>query len=152
MDVILPIIIAILVVISIGYFYSRSLPKVSYSHLLGSDIKMIFIVRTDLGMNKGKIAAQCCHGCLSLFKKYSKIHIRVYKKWFNSGQKKIVVRCNSEDALLKLAAQASASKIPFNIVIDAGHTQVDPDSKTVLALGPACDSILKPITGQLKLL
>lgn len=152
MDVILPIVVACVVIISIAYIYSRSFKEVSDSHLLGTDLKMVFVVRSDLGMTKGKIAAQCCHGCLSLFRKYSKIHIAVYNRWFRKGQKKIVLRCGSEDALLKLAAQASERKIPFNIVIDAGHTQVEPESKTVLALGPASDSILKLITGQLKLL
>ena len=29
--------------------------------------KMVLVVRTDLGMTKGKAAAQCCHACLAAY-------------------------------------------------------------------------------------
>lgn len=32
------------------------------------DTKMVFLVRTDLNMSKGKIAAQCSHACLGSYK------------------------------------------------------------------------------------
>ena len=32
-----------------------------------NDIKMVFIVRKDLNMRKGKLAAQVAHGCLNSF-------------------------------------------------------------------------------------
>lgn len=31
------------------------------------DCKMIMVARTDLGMGKGKIAAQCCHAAVNLY-------------------------------------------------------------------------------------
>ena len=32
-------------------------------------MKQVMIVRTDLKMRKGKIAAQCCHGAIGAYKK-----------------------------------------------------------------------------------
>ena len=32
-------------------------------------MKQVMIVRTDLKMGKGKIAAQCCHGSIGAYKK-----------------------------------------------------------------------------------
>lgn len=36
---------------------------------LGRNHKMVFVVRTDLGMGKGKIAAQCCHAAVMCYQK-----------------------------------------------------------------------------------
>ena len=41
-------------------------------------MKQVMIVRTDLKMGKGKIAAQCCHGSIGSYKKASPEKIR---KW-----------------------------------------------------------------------
>ena len=53
-----------------------SLPY-SYSIKLRDEImKQVMVVRTDLKMGKGKIAAQCCHACLGAYKKCDKDKIR----------------------------------------------------------------------------
>jgi PTH2 family peptidyl-tRNA hydrolase len=31
---------------------------------VGDDLKLVLLVRNDLGMSPGKIAAQCCHAAL----------------------------------------------------------------------------------------
>ena len=41
-------------------------------------MKQAMIVRTDLKMGKGKIAAQCCHGAIGAYKKSPQDKIR---KW-----------------------------------------------------------------------
>lgn len=51
---------------------------------------------------------------------------------------------------IKEAAQ-KAGLVTY-IVADAGRTQIAAGSETVLAIGPAPESILKTITGHLKLL
>ena len=42
--------------------------------------------------------------------------------------------------------------IPVHIVVDAGRTQIAPDSKTVIALGPADADLIDSVSGHLKLL
>ena len=53
---------------------------------------------------------------------------------------------------MQLAAAASNSGLMSYLVVDAGRTQIAPNSKTVLAIGPAPKSQLDEITGHLKLL
>ena len=47
-------------------------------------MKQVIIVRTDLKMGKGKIAAQCCHGSLGSYKRASSDKI---KEEMNPGDK-----------------------------------------------------------------
>ena len=48
-------------------------------------------------------------------------------------------------------AQAAAQGVVFYLVQDAGHTQVAPGSRTVLAVGPAPEVLCDQITGEFKL-
>ena len=72
--------------------------------------------------------------------------------WDRNGAMKIAVRVQDEDELLLLEAQARSLSLPAYLVVDAGHTQIAPNTNTVLAIGPAPHSVLDAITGQLKLL
>ena len=48
--------------------------------------------------------------------------------------------------------QATEHGIQCYIVVDAGRTQIAPNSRTVLAIGPAPVDELDTVTGHLKLL
>ena len=52
-------------------------------------MKQVMIVRTDLKMRKGKIAAQCCHGAIGAYKKSPADKIR---KWENEAYGKVVLK------------------------------------------------------------
>lgn len=112
-------------------------------------MKQIMVVRNDLKMGKGKIAAQCCHGSLGAYKKTNPEKIR---KWENEAYAKVVCKVNSLEELLELKKQAIINKVSYYLVVDAGRTQVPTSTTTVLALGPDEDEILDKITGDLKLL
>lgn len=53
--------------------------------------------------------------------------------------------------MMELYKTAKQNNVLTSIIRDAGHTQVASGSKTVIAIGPAPDSVLKKITGHLKL-
>jgi PTH2 family peptidyl-tRNA hydrolase len=53
---------------------------------------------------------------------------------------------------LALLGKAKEQGIPYYLVADAGHTQVEAGSKTVLGLGPATARQLDVVTGEMKLL
>ena len=108
-------------------------------------MKQVMIVRTELKMGKGKIAAQCCHGSIGSYKKASPEKIR---KWETTGYAKVVLK----EELSELKKQADINKVPNYLVVDAGRTQIPTSSVTVLALGPDEDEIIDKITGDLKLL
>lgn len=112
-------------------------------------MKQVMVVRNDLKMGKGKIAAQCCHGSLGAYKKTNPEKIF---KWENEAYAKVVCKVNSLEELLELKKQAIINKVSYYLVVDAGRTQVPTSTTTVLALGPDEDEILDKITGDLKLL
>ena len=107
------------------------------------------VVRTDLKMGKGKIAAQCCHGSMGVYKKTDPSKI---KKWENEAYAKVVCKVKTVDELLELKKQADEKGISTYLVVDAGRTQIPTSSVTVLALGPDEDEIIDEVTGDLKLL
>ena len=53
--------------------------------------------------------------------------------------------------MLALKEAAAKAGVCFYLVEDAGRTQIQPGSKTVLALGPAPVSVLDDIASHLKL-
>jgi len=111
--------------------------------------KQALIVRTDLGMGKGKIAAQCAHGSIAAFLKADE---EAKSAWVDSGMEKIVLKVQSEKDLAVLFQKAKKAGLPAALIQDAGHTQIEPGSKTVVGIGPAEESELDKITGELKLL
>ena len=135
---------------------------------LSTDNKMVLIVRTDLGMSKGKIAAQCAHAAVECYKKALKKTPMLLKQWEMFGQPKVtlkapdcLVQSNSiggqsekqcqEAALDALAAEAESLGIVTSLIHDAGRTQIERGSATVLGVGPSPSKIIDKITGHLKL-
>lgn len=112
-------------------------------------MKQAIVIRTDLKMGKGKIAAQASHASLASYLKsdsYSR------KAWVLHGMKKIVVKVSGEQELVKLFVKAKKEKLPSAIISDAGLTQVKSGDRTALGIGPASDDVIDKITGKLKLL
>ncbi|XP_052187942.1 uncharacterized protein LOC127798425 [Diospyros lotus] len=115
------------------------------------DFKMVLVVRNDLKMGKGKIAAQCSHATLGLYKKLLHRAPKALNRWEMCGQVKVVVKIESEEDLLVLQERAKSLNLPTHVTIDAGRTQIAPNSRTVMAiLGPA--DMVDDVTGGLKLL
>lgn len=115
------------------------------------DFKMVLVVRNDLKMGKGKIAAQCSHATLGLYKKVFYRAPKALQRWEMCGQVKVVTRVESEEELLLLQNRAKTLKLPMHITIDAGKTQIAPNTRTVMAILGPCD-IVDEVTGELKLL
>ncbi|KAI8955194.1 PTH2-domain-containing protein [Xylaria longipes] len=124
------------------------------------ECKLVLVVRTDLGMTKGKIAAQCSHATLACYKTLSRSAARqptsaeakILQRWERLGQAKIAVQVKSQDELLTLMGKARSLGITAEVIQDAGRTQIDPGSLTVLGVGPAPKSLVDQVTGGLKLL
>lgn len=111
--------------------------------------KQAIVVRTDLGMGKGKVAAQCSHASLAAYKKTS---AQARDKWEASGTEKIVLKVSGEKELLEVLEAGKAAKLPCALVKDAGHTQIPSGTATAVAVGPALEAEVDAITGKLKLL
>lgn len=119
---------------------------------LRMELKQVILVRTDLKMGKGKIAAQVAHASLGAALKAMKIHKEWFEKWIESGQAKIVLRVSSESELLEYRNKAVEVNLPTELIIDRGLTQLEPGTITCLAIGPAPSELIDKLTGSLKLL
>ncbi|EPS58198.1 hypothetical protein M569_16619 [Genlisea aurea] len=117
------------------------------------DLKMVFVVRQDLGMGAGKIASQCAHAATGIYAELIQSHRAfLLRQWERCGQAKIVVKCKNQHEMNKLKDAAESAGLPTFVVADAGRTQVSAGSKTVLAIGPGSKSSVDSVTGRLHLL
>lgn len=134
--------------------------RASTSQPITEECKLVLVVRTDLGMTKGKIAAQAGHATLACYKTLSKAASKdpngkaaqILKAWERRGQAKIAVQVKSEEELLLLQGTARSLGITAEVIADAGRTQIESGSLTVLGVGPAPKSEVDGVTGGLKLL
>ncbi len=118
--------------------------------LWGNSSKMVIVVRRDLGMGAGKIAAQAAHAAVELCRKHCTRANGVCNRWYNTGAKKVVLRVNGERELDRIAADARRHGLPVAVVHDAGKTQVTPGSKTAVSI--LGDSFkVDQVTGKLRL-
>ena len=111
-------------------------------------MKQAIVARADLGMGEGKLAAQVAHASLSAYEDASE---SARSAWKGGGQKKVVLRVNGESELFELAERARAEGLANAVVRDAGHTQLEPDTVTALAVGPGEETVVDRVTGHLSL-
>lgn len=117
--------------------------------------KQIVVIRADLGMGKGKLAAQSGHAILSAYKKAqaNKEYKSKVDVWEKTGGEKVVLKVQSEAELNEYREKAERSGIPCGEIIhDAGHTQLEPGTVTCFATLPWEEDALDKIFGSLKLL
>jgi PTH2 family peptidyl-tRNA hydrolase len=119
-----------------------------YGGSYSDPMKMVLVVRTDLGMTAGKIAAQCVHAALGCVRGSDTIPLAI---WEGSGEATVCLRCDSYAEMQALEAAAQQQGLVTYIVRDAGRTQIEAGSSTVLAIGPAVRSRIDVVTGHLKL-
>ena len=72
--------------------------------------------------------------------------VRCVESW----PQKITVKCPTLDELLQLQDACAAAGLNTYLIRDAGHTEIEPGSRTVLAVGPAPASVMDPLTRHLK--
>ncbi|MBZ3869908.1 Peptidyl-tRNA hydrolase 2, mitochondrial [Sciurus carolinensis] len=115
------------------------------------EYKMILVVRNDLKMGKGKVAAQCSHAAVSAYKQVQRRNPEVLKQWEFCGQPKVVVKAPDEETLIELLTHAKMLGLTVSLIQDAGRTQIEPGSRTVLGIGPGPADLIDKVTGHLKL-
>jgi peptidyl-tRNA hydrolase, PTH2 family len=116
-------------------------------------MKQVILIRSDLKMKGGKVAAQASHAAvgaaLLAFVRFKGL----FSEWEATGQKKVVLKVKSEQELVEIYQKAIQYNLPCYLVKDAGLTTFHgTPTLTSAALGPADEWQLDPIIGHLKLL
>jgi peptidyl-tRNA hydrolase, PTH2 family len=113
-------------------------------------VKLAVVVRTDLDMGRGKIAAQVAHAAVAAT--LAGLGTADFAAWLAEGQPKVVLRVRTAGQLEDVVRQARAGGLPVEVISDAGRTQVTPGTLTCCALGPAESQRIDAVTAGLALL
>jgi len=116
------------------------------------EFKQAIILRTDLGMGKGKMVAQGAHASLHAFQKTVEKNKEIAYAWEEEGCRKIVLRAASERELMTLFEKAKKIGLPVTYIRDAGATQLEAGTITALGIGPWKSEEIDEVTKHLKLL
>ncbi len=112
-----------------------------------SNLKQVLLIRTDLNMSKGKIAAQASHAAVEATLQSNK---KLLSKWRSEGMKKIALKVESKEQLLQLINKALEQDLTAVTITDAGHTELNPGTMSCGAIGPGPEVKIDKITGELK--
>ena len=115
------------------------------------EFKQVIVVRTDLKMGKGKIAAQSAHASVEALLKTQQKHFEWSEEWLQKGMQKVVLKVSSQKELVELFEKVK-KELPASLIHDAGRTQVEKGSITCIGIGPAPESKIDKYTKELKLL
>lgn len=135
--------------------------------------KQMIVMRRDLHMRKGKIAAQAGHACVEavlmalaeedrlkdvrrtdhgVVVDTAEGDISPLAEWFQYGVAKICVYVDSEAELLEIDKKAREMGVISALIMDAGLTEFHGiPTYTCLALEPVDTPLADAITGHLKL-
>jgi PTH2 family peptidyl-tRNA hydrolase len=120
--------------------------------LTDEEYKMVIVTRDDLKLSSGKLAAQVAHAAVECALIAKKEKSNWFRKWFNQGAKKAVVKTDVIEDFLIYKEKAEKLALPVVIISDAGHTEIAPGTQTVLGIGPAPSNLIDQVTGSLSLL
>ena len=113
--------------------------------------KQVLVVREDLDISEGKRAVQVAHAALEAAQVARERHDKWLREWRREGQRKVVLRARDLEHLRTLHEKAKALKLPCAWIDDAGLTEVPPGTTTCLGIGPAPESLIDQVTGNLPL-
>ena len=134
-------------------------------------VKQVIVVRKDLNMTHGKMAAQVSHASMgSLFKimnigKFSNREQEdlwailicdeksYLNRWLNESFVKVVLEVNSEEEMIELIKSLTAQdEIAYSVIEDEGRTEFNnKPTLTCVGIGPYWSDGIDNFTGNLKL-
>ena len=121
-----------------------------------AEYKQAILIRTDLGMSKGKIASQSAHASVTAVFRVQEadrvLNKDVMKTWNQQGMKKVVLKVSGKETLFKYKTEAEKAGLKCAVVKDAGLTELEPGTYTALAIGPEIETKIDKIVGKLEAL
>jgi PTH2 family peptidyl-tRNA hydrolase len=113
------------------------------------EYKQAILVRQDLKLPKGKLAAQAAHASVDAVFKAGR---ETVKHWRGQGAKKVVLKVRDEKELYTYAQLSKDQGLPTSVITDAGRTVIAPGTVTCCGIGPdteeRVDSIVRHLPMQ----
>ena len=116
------------------------------------DYKQVIVVRKDLGMGTGKLAAQVAHAAVMAVEITKMRNLNWFSSWFRAGQTKVVVKVQNLDELIEIRKHAESLHLSVAEIRDSGLTQIPPGTVTCIGIGPGPSGLIDKVTNHLKLL
>jgi PTH2 family peptidyl-tRNA hydrolase len=123
-------------------------------------VKQYLVIRKDLELSAGKIAAQCAHAALKVFLdkfqdddipyKYTVLLTEEEGLWMDGLFTKIVKYVKSEADLLKVYEKAKAAGLNVSLIKDMALTELKEPAYTAVAIGPNYVDKIEPIVKRLQ--
>lgn len=121
------------------------------------DVKMILLIRKDIGMTPGKAIAQGSHAVLGVFtdmidviaacndgkQNFIGYMTADMREWLEGSFAKVALKCNNSQDIEDAEQWAKDNNIPYKKITDNGTTQFDNvPTITCIAVGPCRSEIL----------
>jgi peptidyl-tRNA hydrolase, PTH2 family len=114
--------------------------------------KQVIVVRKDLGMGTGKLAAQVAHAAVMAVEITKMRNLNWFNSWFKAGQAKVVVKVQTLGELLEIRKHAESLRLTVAEIQDSGLTQIPAGTVTCIGIGPGPSGLIDKVTNHLKLL
>lgn len=118
----------------------------------GGGYKQVIVVRKDLGMGTGKLAAQVAHAAVMAVEITKMRNLNWFNSWFKAGQAKVVVKVQTLAELLEIRKHAESLRLTVAEIQDSGLTQIPAGTVTCIGIGPGPSGLIDKVTNHLKLL
>lgn len=134
--------------------------------------KQVIVVNKELEMSPAKVAAQVAHGSiaflthklrnaerrlidLDLSRFTVDLENEVFDYWINAQFIKVILKANTNEHMLEIIEKAKSLGMKENedyfVIRDAGYTEVEPGSLTVIGFRPMIGRDVNKVTGNLPL-
>jgi len=113
------------------------------------EYKQVILVRSDLRLKKGKMAAQVAHASVETVLQSRRAKVM---RWRRGGMKKVVLKVANQEELEKYRTLANEMGLVAVLITDAGRTAVAAGTVTCCGIGPDSEERLDAITGDLKMM
>ena len=112
-----------------------------------NEVVQYIIVRKDLNMTHGKMAAQCCHA--SVGSVYPFLEDPFVKEWLSKAFTKIILRAKNKNDLEKLMDKLDIEQFIYKKIVDNCRTELEKESEegtlTCIGIRPMPKSYLKEV-------
>jgi PTH2 family peptidyl-tRNA hydrolase len=114
-----------------------------------ANYKQVIVLRKDLKLPIGKASSQVAHASVEATLKSDGKKV---DEWKLEGMKKVVLKVENEQELLKIKKEAEKQRLVTALIKDAGRTFFKKPTITCLGIGPDKEEKIDKVTGKLKML